>query len=130
MATRTTPPPVESIDYREAEGFDAAHSPDGPQPPDGLDALAPPAGDRSAWREWMMIATGLVGLVAILSVIVSVFAFASGSTSHETTTVVKREAPAASGAPAKAPTLADAKGVAFERFSKVDPTRRRSRPAA
>jgi len=26
MATQTTPPPVESIDYRAAEGFDAAHS--------------------------------------------------------------------------------------------------------
>ncbi len=70
----------------------------------------------------MMIATGLVGLVAILSIIVSVFAFASGSSSHATTTVVKREAVAASGTPAKAPTLADAKGVAFEKFSKVDPT--------
>jgi len=122
MATQTTPPPVESIDYRAAEGLDAAHSPDGPKPPARPDAPAPPAGDPRAWREWMMIATGLVGLVAILSIIVSVFAFASGSSSHATTTVVKREAVAASGTPAKAPTLADAKGVAFEKFSKVDPT--------
>ena len=69
-----------------------------------------------------MIATGLVGLLAILGIVVSVFAFASGSNSHGATAVVKREAPAASGTSAKAPTLAEAKGVAFEKFSKVDPT--------
>jgi FtsP/CotA-like multicopper oxidase with cupredoxin domain len=122
MATQTPEPPVESIDYHAAEGLDAHHVPDGPDRPDGPGALAPPAGDPSAWREWMMIAIGLVGLVAILGIVVSAFAFASGGGSEQTTTVVKREAPAASAAPAKAPTLADAKGVAFEKFSKVDPT--------
>jgi FtsP/CotA-like multicopper oxidase with cupredoxin domain len=122
MATQTTPPPAESIDYRAAEGFDGAHSPDGPQPLDGPDAPAPPGGDPSAWREWMMIATALVGLVAILGIVVACFAFASGSSPRETTTVVRREVPTASGTLAKAPTLADAKGIAFEKFSEVDPT--------
>jgi uncharacterized cupredoxin-like copper-binding protein len=121
MATQTPEPPVESIDYHAAEGLDAAHAPHGPDRPEGPGALATPAGDPRAWREWMMIAIGLVGLVAVLGIVVSVFAFASGGGSEQTTTVVKREAPAASG-PAKAPTLADAKGVAFEKFSKVDPT--------
>jgi nitrite reductase (NO-forming) len=122
MATQTTPPSVESIDYHAAEGFDAAHAPDGPQPPDGADLPAPPGGDPKAWREWMMIAIGLVGLVAILGIVVSVFAFASSGSGEKTTVVEREAAPAASAAPAKAPTLADAKGVAFEKFSKVDPT--------
>ncbi|HKE77968.1 MAG TPA: multicopper oxidase domain-containing protein, partial [Solirubrobacteraceae bacterium] len=68
-----------------------------------------------------MIAVGLVGLGVILAIIVSVFAFANGG-SGETTTVVKRAASAGATAPAKAPTLAQAKGVSFEKFAKVDPT--------
>jgi FtsP/CotA-like multicopper oxidase with cupredoxin domain len=112
MATQTpqpesTHPPIEHIDYHAAEG---------------LDAPAPP-GDPRAWREWMMIAIGLVGLVAILGIVVSVFAFASSGTGEKTTIVKRATAPAAgAAAAAKAPTLADAKGVKFEKFAKVDPT--------
>jgi FtsP/CotA-like multicopper oxidase with cupredoxin domain len=107
MATET------HIDYREAEGFD-----------EGTATAPPPAPtpDVRAAREWAMIAAGLAALGAILAVIVSVFAFASSGGSGETTTVVKRAAAPASAAPAKAPTLAAAKGVAFEKFAKVDPT--------
>jgi FtsP/CotA-like multicopper oxidase with cupredoxin domain len=97
---------VQRIDYHRDEGID----PLGTAPEEG-----------KVWREWMMVATGLVALVAILAIIVSVFAFATSGGSEETTTVVKRT-PAAAGTPAKAPTLADAKGVAFEKFAKVDPT--------
>jgi nitrite reductase (NO-forming) len=99
----------EPIDYRTAEGLEP------PAPP------TPPPPEGKAWREWMMIATGLVGLGVILAIIVSVFAFAN-SGSGETTTVVKRAASDGAAAPAKAPTLAQAKGVSFERFAKVDPT--------
>src|SRR6266496_1337853 len=115
MATDTHPEretlsATAGIDYREAEGLE--------------DPTAAPTGDGRAWRDWMMVATGLAGLVAVLAVIVSVFAFASSRGSGETTTVVKRTTAATTGAAAatKAPTLADAKGVKFERFAKVDPT--------
>jgi uncharacterized cupredoxin-like copper-binding protein len=106
MATDTHPElEHETIDYRLAEGIEP-----------------PIADDRSAWREWMMIATGLVGLLSLLAVVVSAFAFAGRSGPGATTTVVKRATAAAPAAAAKAPTLAQAKGVAFEKYEKVDPT--------
>jgi FtsP/CotA-like multicopper oxidase with cupredoxin domain len=102
---------ADRIDYHRAEGFD------GPPPPTATTT------DGNAWREWMMVATGLTALGVILAVIVSIFAFASSGDSDKTTTIVKRTAAAATAAtPAKAPTLADAKGVKYEKFAKVDPT--------
>jgi nitrite reductase (NO-forming) len=93
-----------AIDYRAAEGL----------PPD-----EPPR----EWRDWMVVGIGLVGLVAVLATILAVFAFAGARGSGETTTIVRHAAaPAAVATPAKAPTLADAKGIAFERFRRVDPT--------
>jgi uncharacterized cupredoxin-like copper-binding protein len=104
-------PELESsdIDYQQAEGLDTAATPRGD--------------DQPVWREWMMIATGLAALVAILAIVVSVFAFASSGGSGQTTTIVKHAAATTTtAAPAKAPTLAAAKGVKFEKFAKVDPT--------
>jgi nitrite reductase (NO-forming) len=71
-----------------------------------------------------MVGMGLAALTAILAIVVSIGAFASSGGSGQTTTVVKHaSAPTpAAAAPAKAPTLADAKGVAFEKYAKVDPT--------
>jgi FtsP/CotA-like multicopper oxidase with cupredoxin domain len=102
------PTATDGIDYHQAEGIV-------PAAPTALE-------DRKAWREWMMIAIGLVGLLAVLAVVVAAVAFAGrDSGSGETTTIVKRSA-AATPAAATAPTLADAKGVAFEKYQKVDPT--------
>jgi FtsP/CotA-like multicopper oxidase with cupredoxin domain len=71
----------------------------------------------------MMIATGLVGLLAVLAIVVSVFSVADKGSSQTTTVVKRAAAPAAvAGAATKAPTLADAKGMRFEKFTKVDPT--------
>ena len=98
------------IDYHAAEGL--------PSP------AAAPASEGRARQEWMMVGIGLAALAAVLAIVVSVFAFASSGGSGETTTVVKHASAAtpAAAAPAKAPTLADAKGVAFEKYAKVDPT--------
>src|SRR4051794_26957215 len=109
MATRIRTEHLEprhtaELDYYAAEGIPR------PQP------------DRErARREWTMVAAGLAGLVAILAVVLGAFALAKTG-SGETTTVVKQTTTAAASAPAKAPTLADAKGIAFEPFKKVDPT--------
>jgi uncharacterized cupredoxin-like copper-binding protein len=108
MATQIRPDSAkrsatEELDYYAAEG------------------IARPEPERErARREWTLVAAGLAGLVAILALVVGAFALAGDDHSHATTTVVKR-VPARAAA-AKAPTLAAAKGIAFEKFEKVDPT--------
>jgi nitrite reductase (NO-forming) len=109
MATHIHPDDVTrsataDIDYYAAEGIPG-----------------PPSDRERAQREWAMVGAGLAGLIAILALVIGAFALA-GEGSGETTTIVKRAAPAAVASPAKAPTLADAKGIEFEPFEKVDPT--------
>jgi FtsP/CotA-like multicopper oxidase with cupredoxin domain len=109
MATHTTETP--EFDYHEAEGLTIP-----PGPP------APPSPSDTS-REWMWVGIGLVALVAVVAVLLSLVGIATGSGSERTTTVVKRTAAApAAAAPAKAPTLAQSKGVAFEKYEPVDPT--------
>ncbi len=77
-----------------------------------------------AWRDWMMVAVGLLTLVTIIATIVSTFALArSGDDTAVAATpaATTHEQPAAT-ADAAAPTLAEAKGVDFEKFQPVDPT--------
>jgi nitrite reductase (NO-forming) len=109
MTTQLSPNDLEppgatsDIDYHAAEGF---------------------AEDKErAWRSWVWVGIGLAALVGVLAVIFSIAALARGG-SGETTTVVKTVTShdASAAAPAKAPTLADSKGVAFEKFQPVDPT--------
>ncbi len=76
-----------------------------------------------ARREWMLLGLVLTALVALLAIVVAVFAFATGGDSTPARpSVAPVKAPAAPAAVAAAPTLADAKGIAFEKFTKVDPT--------
>jgi nitrite reductase (NO-forming) len=97
-------------------------------PPEAPEAErhAPAAGGADERREWLMVGVGLCGLVALMAIVIAVFAIADGgSAKGETTTVtkvVKSAAPAAAAADAASPTLAQSKGVAFEKFAKVDPT--------
>jgi FtsP/CotA-like multicopper oxidase with cupredoxin domain len=76
-------------------------------------------------REWILIGLGLTTLVAILTAVVTVVMLVAGNDKGATTIVREQAAaqpPAAAAAAAAAPTLADAEGVAFEKFARVDPT--------
>jgi FtsP/CotA-like multicopper oxidase with cupredoxin domain len=98
MATRTQPDPepLTLSEYHEAEGFETG----GPT--------------------WTAVGIGLVALIAILAALTAAFALAAAQGGDTPTQAKATHAPAAA-APAKAPTLADAKGVAFEKFESVDP---------
>jgi nitrite reductase (NO-forming) len=112
------PEPNSTFDYHAAEGLTDAAPVENPVTATHVD-------DGRRWREWMMVGVGLTGLIAILAIMVSAFALATGDESSGTT-----RAPAATAQPADdaaaseaaAPTLADAKGIAFEPFERVDPT--------
>lgn len=75
-------------------------------------------------REWLTVGIGLVALFAILATVLSVFAIAGKEGSGSGATVAAAPAAAAPTDPANqpAPTLAQAKGVAFEKLTPVDPT--------
>jgi FtsP/CotA-like multicopper oxidase with cupredoxin domain len=71
--------------------------------------------------EWTWVALGVVGLLSIMAIIAAAFAMAG----DDRTAVVRTVAPKASvpaAAAAKAPTLAQSKGVEFEKFAPVNPT--------
>src|SRR3954453_9663210 len=105
MATHTH----DEIDYLQAEGL--IDPPDAPPPP------------PDTAREWIWVGIGLAALVAVIAAILALVGIAGDSGSDRSTTVVKQATPAAAAAaPAKAPTLAQSKGVAFEKFQPVDPT--------
>lgn len=111
-ATVPRPPeqdPPQTLDYAIAEGLATA-----------------PSKER-AWREWMMVAVGLAALAAIIAVAVSMVAVAD--TNHsDSPGAAMSAAPAmtathnATVSAAAAPTLGQAKGVAYERFEPVNPT--------
>jgi nitrite reductase (NO-forming) len=61
---------------------------------------------------------GIVALIAVMAWIIAGGSDSSGKTTTVTKTVVSK----ATGALPAAPTLAQAKGIAFEKFHKVDPT--------
>src|SRR5213592_367017 len=98
--------PLLPAEYHAAEGFSEPPRPD----------------DRArVWREWMMVGLGLTALVAVLGTVVAVAALIvrDNRTAAAPATKVVAKAPAAD---TPAPTLADAKGIKFEKFQEVDPT--------
>jgi nitrite reductase (NO-forming) len=100
------PSATADLDYRAAEGLTATSEAD----------------TERIRREWWMVAAGLLALSLVLAIVLAAYAFVTGDSSHTTTVINRSSAHAAPVAPAKAPTLADAKGVAFEKYAKVDPT--------
>ena len=76
-----------------------------------------------SFREWVLLGVGLTALVAVLAAVTAVVALATGA-SGKTTVVGQAAGKAPAAAPAAAvaaPTLADAKGVEFEPFERVNP---------
>jgi nitrite reductase (NO-forming) len=107
-----------SVDYHAAEGLHELHD----EPP-----LTLPAGlaEVEARGNWALIGAGLAGLVALIATFMAAFALAGGGSGDDASTAAAdHSAMQAAGTPttAKAPTLAESKGVAFEKFHPVDPT--------
>jgi uncharacterized cupredoxin-like copper-binding protein len=110
---------------REAERADAPEAeaelnetiPEAPSP-------APKPESERAFREWTLIGVGLTALVAILAIIVAIATVTSPSSDASNASI------AATGAKAQAlpaglqpaPTLAQAKGIPYEKFAPVNPT--------
>ena len=114
MSTPTRDPET-SADYEALEGLDA--------PGVHVDISAEDGRRDRARREWMMIGLALARLITLMAIIFAVFALSDddeGPAARPAAAPAK--AVAAPAATAVAPTLADAKGIAFEKFAKVDAT--------
>ena len=74
-------------------------------------------------REWTLVAIGLTAMISLIGLIVGLFALAGDNKrdSGQVQTIVKHSA-SAPAADQAAPTLAQAKGIKFEPFKRVDPT--------
>jgi nitrite reductase (NO-forming) len=100
--------PQEDFDYAKAEGL---------------------AERERDWRAWMMVGVGLTGLLAVLAIIIAIAKLAGSGDDHGTA-MAPAATPAASHSAiatsdqsqAQAPTLAQAKGIKYEKFQAVDPT--------
>ncbi len=76
-----------------------------------------------ARREWLMIGLALSVLITLMAIVFAVFAMVDKGEPAAAPVAPAVKAPAAPVAKAAtAPTLADAKGMAFEKFTKVDAT--------
>ena len=78
-------------------------------------------------REWLMVVAGLSAFVAVIAIILALFAIGDSSSSASSAPATAAAAttpaqPVASGAAVPGPTIAQAKGVAFEPYHYVDPT--------
>ena len=90
----------------------------------------PPPQDRN-WREWMMVGVGLTALLGVLAIVLSLVSIGqtadgSGAAAPAATVTASAAhgsaASSAAVATAPAPTLAQARGVAYEKFEPVNPT--------
>ena len=86
-----------------------------------LQATTPSEPDSK--REWLMATTGLSVLVAAIAIILALFAIAqSGSGASAPAASQAHSRPVAAATATPGPTIAQAKGVAFEPYRYVDPT--------
>jgi len=79
-------------------------------------------------REWMLAGIGLSALIAVMAIVIAIVAIATGASKSTAASVASTAAPthaaSASSAAAStaAPTLAQAKGIPYEKFQPVNPT--------
>jgi FtsP/CotA-like multicopper oxidase with cupredoxin domain len=98
------------------------------QPIDYVNAEAlSDSGDERKRREWIMVGVGLTAVFAILAIVLSLAAIAQSSDTAASPTPAPSAGPSSAAgsavvATSAAPTLAQAKGIAYERFRPVDPT--------
>jgi uncharacterized cupredoxin-like copper-binding protein len=114
MPSTPTPHDPVPVDYEAAEGLDQA-------PPVQIEITAAEFRHDRARREWLMIGLALSVLVTIMAIVVAVFAMVDNGEPAAARVAAPKALPAPPAHPA-APTLADAKGIAFEKFTKVDAT--------
>ncbi len=87
---------------------------------------APGAGDpatssEDGRREWLLVGLGLAMLIALIAVALSVVSIAVNGDDSTPGSIVSPASTPAATVDAPAPTLAQSKGIAFERFERVDP---------
>jgi uncharacterized cupredoxin-like copper-binding protein len=116
------PGPTTQPDHRDRER-EIPEVPDFP-PTQGSFAANTTADRDRSWRDWMVFGIGLTALLAIMAIIFGVVAIAKTNSDSTVPTATNSQTatPAANPAFAAAPTLAQAKGMAYERFQPVDPT--------
>ncbi|MGZ4294899.1 MAG: multicopper oxidase domain-containing protein [Solirubrobacteraceae bacterium] len=94
------------------------------EPSNAVLAADQAAESERAFKEWTLIGIGLVALLAVVGIILAVASMATGSSSDSGVTMSATPAAATAKLPAgvtAAPTLAQAKGIPYEKFRPVDP---------
>jgi nitrite reductase (NO-forming) len=81
----------------------------------------PPESGVKARIEWLLMVSGLSAMIAVAAIAIAVVAFASPSPDEPASAQSAPVAHAVTNAPAKAPTVDEARGVEFERFQRVSP---------
>jgi nitrite reductase (NO-forming) len=114
-----TPEHRDAVDYETAEALHELHE-------EAPLTLPHDLAEVEARSNWALIGAGLTAFTALIAVFMAAFALADGGSSGESgatpADAAHTMAPAPAAAPAKAPTLAESKGIAFEKFQPVDPT--------
>src|SRR3954470_14079414 len=88
-------------------------------PPPPLPVLEP---DPDPRRDWLFVAVGLTALLAIMGIVIGVASLAgSGSQATTVAAPARHAAVPVAAADRPAPTLAQSKGVAYEKYQAVDP---------
>ena len=95
-------------------------------PPEQISVARDAAVEKEkAWREWMMLGIGITALVSMLAIIFAIAAISEtskSSTSMPAASTKTATTGATNPAFAPAPTLAQAKGMPYERFQPVNAT--------
>src|SRR3954453_17945516 len=84
-------------------------------------AVPPPPPEPPERREWMYVALGLTAFVAVIAIVIALVALARDDGSTAPVAAAPHKA-AVAAADKPAPTLAQSKGINFEKFERVDPT--------